>query len=769
MDRMSRSPFSAVPALLTVLLAACSSGGSSGGGAPGDTTAPVVSTINLPSGSTLGPGAQIVVTFNEPMNPLSLRLGGTMAAESNGGVWAALLSSPTTMAAGASATTSERLTIGPVTQWTGGPDRTLSIDVKDVAGNALDTVHLSVTVDATLPTAAVDPPNGTFLAKDAPLTIVFSESMNPATLALDGDLVPEATAAVWSTTTQPDDTATLAPSTTWTLGPRTLTVEANDALGNPLNTFHVSLVVVDGIIYVSTPGDGGDDGQPGTKQAPKATIPAGIAAAAAFSPGVVLVSHGTHPVDSGATTPTHVVLAEGISVYGGYSADFSRRDPVPPAMDISEANTTIIVDVSTARAATARTNSVVEANGPITAATVLDGFLLRVGGVSASSGIYIHFQASPTVQHNTIDAGSNTTGNSFGIFSLGNPTIQNNTITGGSVGIQIEGYSAPSIRNNTIEGTTGIYSEYSSAPSIRNNTISGGSGASSYGILITQFSSPTIENNTITGGSGRNSHGIMTLGGSPSIKSNTISGGNGDSSYGIVITQLSSPTIENNTIAGGSGDSSYGIVFTPGSGSTPIQNNSISGGSGTYSYGIQIRFPSTGSGLPEIRNNTIDGGSGATQAIGIDMSGRGTPMIQNNIVFTSGNGQRYCLYNLAVFTIVVFNNDLFDCPTALYSDGSTLYTLTDISGVNSLPYGRNNVSIDPQFADRDGPDHQITSMEDNDWHLTASSHASVTQGGLDLSAAFTAAFPTDQDGTTRTAPWSMGAYELDGQGGTTEF
>jgi len=54
-------------------------------------------------------------------------------------------------------------------------------------------------------------------------------------------------------------------------------------------------------------------------------------------------------------------------------------------------------------------------------------------------------------------------------------------------------------------------------------------------------------------------------------------------------------------------------------------------------------------------------------------------------------------------------------------------------------------------------DDDIDTMGDNDWRLTASSPTEVTQGGLDLSAEFT----TDKDGVTRTAPWSIGAYEQD--------
>jgi hypothetical protein len=71
--------------------------------------------------------------------------------------------------------------------------------------------------------------------------------------------------------------------------------------------------------------------------------------------------------------------------------------------------------------------------------------------------------------------------------------------------------------------------------------------------------------------------------------------------------------------------------------------------------------------------------------------------------------------------------------------------------------------VDPLFADIDGADNDINTMDDNDWHLSAGSPASVTAGGLnglDQNPAWT--FTTDKDGVTRPAsgnPWSIGAYE----------
>ena len=98
------------------------------------------------------------------------------------------------------------------------------------------------------------------------------------------------------------------------------------------------------------------------------------------------------------------------------------------------------------------------------------------------------------------------------------------------------------------------------------------------------------------------------------------------------------------------------------------------------------------------------------------------------------------------------NNNLFDCPTALYYDDGTT-NLTTIAAVNALgdTLANGNVSVDPSFVNQIG----------GDWHFATDGTAPclVTQGGLDLSAS---GIINDNDGTLRTVLYSMGAYEHDG-------
>jgi hypothetical protein len=628
-------------------------------------------------------------------------------------------------------------------------------------GNVLDTIP---------PTATkTTPDNAAILAASDPIVIFFDETMDTGSLSLGGDLAPESDGGTWAVSTKAvkasgagGDTLTLHPQSSWSVGVgRTLTVDANDLAGNPLPTINLSFHVVKGIVYVSTPVNGGDDAHAGTKESPKATVPAGIGEAVkqGWIPGGVAVSEGTYLVDSGAAAPTHVVLTEDVSIYGGYSVDFSRRD--------REKHTTIIEDASIFDSGKfGNRNRAVEISGAgVQSTTRVDGFTIQGGG-GRSTGIYTHDGAAATLANDNIDGGADGS-DSIAVYNVSSsPIIQNSSVNGGgginySYGFYNHSSSAI-IQNSRINGgsgdnSNGIYNATSSSPEIQNNTIDAGSGnSSSYGIYNTS-SSPLIQNNAIDGESGNQSFGVYNELSSAMLFNNTINGGGGNNnSYGIFNTVSSSPTILSNTVDGGSGNNSFGI-YNFSSSSPVVQNNSIYGGVGTSSYGIYIYVSNL-----VIQNNTIDGGTGNISfgIVSVAQSSQGrdsNSTIENNIVFTSGSGTQICIDEATLGTDPVSfqNNDLFDCPTALYRNQG-LQDQTNIGDVNDLFNPDGNVSVDPLFVDIDGPDDDIKTMADNDWHLSGNSPTEVTQGGLDLSSIFTA----DKDGADRTAPWSIGAYEL---------
>ena len=563
--------------------------------------------------------------------------------------------------------------------------------------------------DSTTPTVSTAPSGNPVIGESAAIVITFDESMDTATLALGGNMAGESGGGAWSAGSAADDTLTVSPATAWSLGTgRTLTVDARDPAGNALSTLSLTFTVVAGTsFYVSdSAGNIANDGlSPATA---KKTISAAITAAAASTPANVLVAEGAYSVTSGST---HIVMQEGISLYGGHYAGFTARDPA--------AHATTITDASASGGTLAAPNRAVEAGSTITAATVIDGFTLTGGGGDVSSAVFVTNGGAPTVTGNIINGGS-----------------------GGNISV-------------------GIHNSSLSLSAIQSNTINGGSGGvDSYGIF-NDSSSPAISGNTINAGSGGiNSYGIRNGAAFASIQNNTIDGGGGGTnSYGIY-NDNSSLTVRNNTILGGSGGTSSRGIFNTSSSPT-LQNNAIDGGSGTnFSYGI---FNDSSS--PTIQNNTIDGGSGGSRSVGI-YSSSSSPFIENNIVFTSAGITRFCLFegNATGDPASVRNNDLFDCPTALYFDNDTAISMLGVDGSGNLAQNANgtgmvlatptalgNVSADPLFVNQAG----------GDWHFTGSSTVNVAAGGLNgIDEVW--GFTDDKDGVARPTtgiPWAMGAYE----------
>ena len=557
-----------------------------------------------------------------------------------------------------------------------------------VASSSALTATASVTVipglDITPPTSTSSPISELIIGASTQIVITFSESMDTGTLVLGGTMASESGGSAWSTTTTTDDTLTLSPSTEWNEGSgRTLTIDAKDRAGNPLLTLSLTYNVLSTVVYVST---SGDDKNPGTADLPKLSIKAAIELAASLDTTVeVHVAAGTYDVSY--QSGNHVMIMEGISIFGGYSPlDWNDRNP--------NSYQTIIKDQSELGGTSSEPNRAIEARSNVTNKTIIDGFSVFGGGGDYSSAI----------------------------FTLGSSiTIQNNIIKGGM----------------GEKGSIGI-GNILSKPNIRDNEIDGGSGEEV-------------------------SYGILNAASSPNIQSNIINGGTSKSlSIGISNLFSSQPKIQNNTIDGGSkGNDSMGISNV--SSSPSIQNNVISGGTSKISFGIF----DTSSSSTILQNNTINGGSGSDSSNGISIKSS-SPRIENNIIFTQDSYLRICIGELDSDSDPksLMNNNLFDCPLALYSDNDGSGILTDVANVNDFNNttqdninkpSTGNVSIDPDFADIDGLDDDINTMEDNDWHLTASSSTSITQGGLNLSSSFT----SDKDGITRTVPWSLGAYEKD--------
>jgi hypothetical protein len=217
---------------------------------------------------------------------------------------------------------------------------------------------------------------------------------------------------------------------------------------------------------------------------------------------------------------------------------------------------------------------------------------------------------------------------------------------------------------------------------------------SSYAIYCVT-GSPTISNNIIRAGSlnTQSTVAILADGASPTISSNTIHGGTSatNTTFGIWMQNGSSAIIRNNTINAGTATAlaAHAIYTGPQANNPIISGNTVYGGAGSISYGLNTSNPLN----VTLTKNIIDGGVGTNAyAIYHGAGGGNTGSYQSNSLFTSGGTNRYCLFEAgtgAGNSPTVFNNNqLYNCPTALYRDENT----TNINSISTINGGTTNGS-----------------------------------------------------------------------------
>ncbi|MFC1589614.1 MopE-related protein [Pseudomonadota bacterium] len=207
---------------LAILFLAINSCSDNGGGASLPTA-----TVTPGDSATINGTASIVVSFSETMDIATLSLRGSLEPESDGGVW-----STTTK-------TNDTLTISPLSVWSDGA-HTLIFDANNPAGKVLATVTLNYTVDTSLTLSSVVPGNNSAIAVNEFIVITFNETVDTATLSLQGVLAAESDGGVWSDTTYPNDTLTISPASLWTEGAVDLTLDIVDLVGNSLATLDLT-------------------------------------------------------------------------------------------------------------------------------------------------------------------------------------------------------------------------------------------------------------------------------------------------------------------------------------------------------------------------------------------------------------------------------------------------------------------------------------------------------------------------------------------------
>lgn len=298
--------------------------------------------------------------------------------------------------------------------------------------------------------------------------------------------------------------------------------------------------------------------------------------------------------------------------------------------------------------------------------------------------------------------------------------------------------------NRAVDGGVGVGSD----TVVDGFTIQGGTGSHAAAVVLLD-SSPTLTNNRILGGaaSGLRSYGVWCESSAATLMYNAIEAGDAaglTGGYGVSAGVDCDAVLDGNFIYGGGGSSStYGVWI--GESAPRVYNNFVHSGEGMNSpIGVWINQAS-----PEVANNTIICGKPGFGR-GVYTSDTTAATVENNIIV----GFQYCLYETDTFSEIVSvkNNDLYcDYVARTGWNGASHLELAPME--DSFNTGgataAGNVKVEPTFVE----------PNDHDYHLKgeAETLCDLSQGGLDLSDLYT----LDVDAAERSAPWSIGAHELD--------
>ncbi|MBZ5709713.1 right-handed parallel beta-helix repeat-containing protein [Nannocystis pusilla] len=443
-------------------------------------------------------------------------------------------------------------------------------------------------------------------------------------------------------TTTDDTTGTTTDDTTGTTTDDTTGTTTDDTTGDTDDTTTDGMGLPDDAIFVNI--GVGLDSDPGTQDAPKRTIQAGISAAVMTGASAVYIAEGAYDVDY--QDNKVIVLQDGVSLFGGFKADdWGVRDPA--------LHPSVIVDKSDTGGTASQPNRALDGGTGVGPDTVVDGLTLQGGTGDLSAAVFIE-GSNPTLTGNVILGGSAAFLNSYGLYvRAASPTVKRNRIEGGD--------------HNSLSYTAAAYFGESSA---------------------------RVEGNTFKAGKARYTRGVSVNG--------------------------SDLVFYNNVLDGGT--------------STNFNNAG-------YAHALSII-----NAAPVVAGNTIVTQS-PTNGVGIYLWDDANPTIDGNIITRSG---RCVIEDDPPFKAASIRNNAFHCTQAYESGGMTynellpLETLLNANG--TLASG--NVKVAPTFVGNG--DYRLQGM--------GQTVCELAQGGLDQSQFFT----EDHDGAPRTAPWTIGAFELDG-------
>ncbi len=410
------------------------------------------------------------------------------------------------------------------------------------------------------------------------------------------------------------------------------------------------------------------------------------------------------------------VLGREVQVLGGYSSDYTSRDPIN--------NPTILQG--------ALNNSVLKFYGDVENTTVVDGFVIQGGGGLNFSGIPytgtygggVQLQnVSPTLRNleitdNTV-GGTSTLGLGGGIMMNGSHAILENIHVHGNTGIYGAGIfinnSSPTLTNCVIENNALITDNQSSSPlgggvHLVNSTVSmtdcsvdghtdcfeGGGIYSSDASTLTMVGG-SVSNNSAAGNGG----GLYFSGGSLNLLRVAINDNsnlptstfmNGGGLYATAATV----SMDSLVVSGNTANAGGGAIFNV-CDMVEVSNSSIIGNFGQF-FGGGMYFQNTTNAVVA-QNTIIENSSPLSGGGGLYVQGPSTPDISNNIIAYNTGGTTF-----ANGVAVGAAPELLHCNDVFSNVG------TNYSGVDDPTGSDGNISVDPQFCDMEAGDFNVGSL-----------------------------------------------------------
>lgn len=369
---------------------------------------------------------------------------------------------------------------------------------------------------------------------------------------------------MWSAGASLTDTLTL--TAVWTLGAaRTLTVSAEKAGGGPATQLDLAVTVIPTVVHVSTADPAADDANPGTRLLPRKTIRAAyLLAGAATLLAEVHVAAGTYTT---AKDATRIAMVEGVSIVGGYSVDWTARDPELQAC-------TVNADPAVPGAAMFRATGT-------TAATRIEGLRI-VDATYASTPSFFSHQAIEILGNGSLTVRRNR-------FTLGALT---GTEAGAGVRAVLANPGSVILEDNEIVGTPSIGNAsaviVTQSSVIERNVIRTAAATESRGVTVSDAGNVSqIRNNVIVAAAGTaSSYAIRFFnGGEGVVRNNTLitSPDGTNAASAIVLSENAGGVIENNILVAVGAGTSRGIRETDTTSNPTLVRNNLFFGV-TYVY-----------------------------------------------------------------------------------------------------------------------------------------------------------------------------------------